>query len=63
MDIVTFEGLVDQGQIRLKNGVQLPDQTRVYVIVPDFQLTPLPELRSPRLAHPVVNRLAISPWK
>jgi len=49
MPVPTFEGVVENGQIRLLDGAMLPDKTRVYVVVPDVA----PEffrLRSPRLA-------------
>ena len=35
MSIVTLEGVVDHGRIRLKGDFRLPDRTKVYVIVPD----------------------------
>jgi hypothetical protein len=38
VSIVTIEGVVEHGQIRLKNDVHLPDNTQVYVIVPDMQV-------------------------
>ncbi len=34
MSVLTYEGTVVQGQIRLKDDVRLPESTRVYVIVP-----------------------------
>ncbi len=56
MDVATFEGIVEQGQIRLKVGVHLPEKTKVYVIVPnlqfDFQTARGARISSPRLAHP-----------
>jgi len=35
MTITTYEGVVEKGKIRLKTGVRLPDNTKVYVVVPD----------------------------
>jgi hypothetical protein len=52
MSVVSFEGIVENGQIRLEDGVRLPENTRVYVLVPGVQVTPTAQLRSPRLAHP-----------
>jgi hypothetical protein len=53
MSVTTFEGIVEQGKIRLASDVQLPDNTRVYIIVPDIELKePGLTLHSPRLAHP-----------
>jgi hypothetical protein len=51
MSVLTFEGLVEDGRIRLLDGATLPDKTRVYVVVPEAALRP-PRLRSPRLADP-----------
>jgi len=52
MGIVAYEGVVEQGQIRLKAGVRLPEKTQVYVIVPDVQIKQSAGIVSPRLAHP-----------
>jgi hypothetical protein len=46
MAISTFEGVVKGGQIRLRDNVQLPEDTEVYVVIPDF--APLPQARVPR---------------
>lgn len=39
MSLATFEGIVEQGQIKLKNGGSLPDKIKVYIIVPDEEAT------------------------
>lgn len=52
MDIATFEGVVEQGQIHLKTGVRLPDKTKVYVVVPGFRVEQVVHIFTPRLAHP-----------
>lgn len=52
MTVVTLEGFVDNGQIRLTSGVQFPDGTRVYVIVPDAPVTQHAFIATPRLSHP-----------
>ncbi len=52
MSVITFEGVVDHGQIKLKTNARLPDNTKVYVVVPDAQVEPVAHLFSPRLAHP-----------
>jgi len=51
MSVVTFEGIVEAGQIRLKPDVRLPERTKVYVLVPDIQIEPTGRIASPRLAH------------
>lgn len=52
MSVLTFEGIVEQGQIQLKTSVRLPDKTKVYVIVPDVLVEQFANIFSPRLAHP-----------
>ena len=51
MGIVTFEGIVEQGQIKLKSNVRLPENTRVFVVVPDVQVEPVAHIFTPRLAR------------
>ena len=52
MGVVTLEGVVEQGQIKLTGNVRLPEQTKVYVVVPDIQVTQTVHVYSPRLAYP-----------
>ena len=52
MSIVTLEGIVQEGQIRLKTDFHLPDKTKVYVVVPDIQGEKYAHIFSPRLANP-----------
>lgn len=53
MSVSTFEGIVENGRIRLRDNVTLPEKARVYVIIPDLESAP-PKARvySPRLVHP-----------
>ena len=50
MNIVTYEGIVEKGKIRLKSSVRLPDKAKVYVIVPS-QTEQSAKIISPRLAR------------
>ena len=52
MGVVTLEGVVEQGQIKLTSNVRLPEQTKVYIVVPDMQIAQTVHVHSPRLAHP-----------
>ena len=52
MSILTLEGIVQEGQIRLKTDYHLPDKTKVYVVVPDIQGEKYARIFSPRLANP-----------
>ncbi len=49
---LTFEGRVENGQIRLPENVTLPEHTKVYVVVADFESAPQARVYSPRLVHP-----------
>lgn len=51
MEVATFEGVVDKGQIRLITDVRLPERTKVYVVVPDLEIKRV-HIVSPRLVHP-----------
>lgn len=48
MQVTTIEGIVKNGQIHLSEVVNLPESTKVYVIVPDFQRQRA-RIMSPRL--------------
>lgn len=51
MSITTIEGFVENGQIRLPPSVRLPEKAKVYVIIPDVEVTAAAYTGSPRLAH------------
>ena len=40
MVVTTFQGTVQNGQVRLADDVILPDNTKVFVVVPDLESTP-----------------------
>lgn len=56
MGLLTLEGIVENGRIRLREDVALPERATVYVIVPDVDATlprrPAARIASPRLARP-----------
>jgi hypothetical protein len=52
MGISTFEGVVENGQIRLRDNVTLPEKTKVYVVIPDLGAAPAARIYRPRLARP-----------
>jgi len=52
MGVTTFEGIVENGQIRLPAAVRLPERTKVYVVIPDVEVQPVAYIGSPRLVHP-----------
>ncbi|HEX8844224.1 MAG TPA: hypothetical protein VF791_06255 [Pyrinomonadaceae bacterium] len=53
MGVLTIEGIVDNGQIKLNSDVRLPEHIKVYVIVPDMKIEQTVRLFSPRLKNPV----------
>jgi hypothetical protein len=52
MGVRTFEGIVEQGQIRLPASVRLPEKAKVYVVIPDLEIQTTAFIGSPRLVHP-----------
>ncbi len=52
MGVLTIEGIVDNGQIKLNSDVRLPERVKVYVIVPDMKIQETVHLFSPRLKNP-----------
>ncbi|MCB0201512.1 MAG: hypothetical protein KDI03_15720 [Anaerolineae bacterium] len=52
MNVVTFTGIVENGQIRLDSSVRLPDKATVYVVVPQIETSLTGRVFSPRLVHP-----------
>ena len=38
MAVKTYEGVVEKGKIRLKSDVKLPENIKVYVVVPELQI-------------------------
>ena len=52
MTIATFEGVVKNGQNWLRGNVTLPEDSEVYVVIPDFEAVPRAHVPSPRLVHP-----------
>ncbi len=54
MRVVTIEGVVENGQIRLNTSMRLPEKARVYVVIPDMPVEQphVVEVISPHLVHP-----------
>ena len=45
----TYEGVIQNGQIRLDAEVRLPERTQVFVVVPDAVDKRPPQIHSPKL--------------
>jgi hypothetical protein len=52
MNVATFEGIVENGQVKLPENVRVPDHTKVYVVIPGIGQPISARLMSPRLARP-----------
>ena len=56
MKITTYEGVIENGQIKFSEEVDLPEHAKVYVVVTGVADNPNPRLKiqmsSPRLARP-----------
>ena len=50
--LATYEGIVENGRVTLPPNIEIPDKTRVYVLVPDAEMPPTLYVASPRLVHP-----------
>jgi hypothetical protein len=37
MSVTTYQGTVEDGQVKLAGDVRLPENTKVYVVVPDVE--------------------------
>jgi hypothetical protein len=48
--LATYEGVVENGHVTLPPGVDIPEETRVYVLVPDANTQRTFQIMSPRLA-------------
>jgi hypothetical protein len=53
MAVTTYEGVVEKGKIRLKAGVKLPENAKVYVVVPDLKTDrkKVLQILSPHVVH------------
>ena len=49
--LATYEGVVENGHVMLPPNADIPDNTRVYVLVPDVETQRTPYIASPRLVH------------
>lgn len=52
MNVITYEAVIENGQVRLPQAVQLPEKAKVYVVVPELNLPSMARLSSPRLVDP-----------
>jgi hypothetical protein len=51
MSVVALEGVVRNGQIHLIADFSLPENAKVFIVIPEIQATRVVHLYSPRLVH------------
>jgi hypothetical protein len=55
MKVVTYEGIVENGCVRLPADVVLPERAKVYVVIPEIieiETPSVAHIYSPRLVNP-----------
>jgi hypothetical protein len=52
MKVITYEAVVEGGEVKLPRTVKLPEHAKVYVVVPGIEDVPLSMIRTPRLVRP-----------
>jgi hypothetical protein len=52
MRVLAFKGTVEKGCVPLPADVDLPDATKVYVVVPGMELPQTAHIRSPKSVNP-----------
>lgn len=50
--LATYEGVVENGHVTLPPDADIPEKTRVYVLVPDADVNRTFKIMNPGLAHP-----------
>jgi hypothetical protein len=49
--LATYEGIIENGRVKLPSNVGIPEQTRVYVLVPGNENLSTPYVASPQLSN------------
>jgi len=52
MQVVAYEGIIENGRVRLNTDVRLPENAKVYILIPNSEEQRIVHLYSPRLVHP-----------
>jgi hypothetical protein len=55
MSVITLEGVVENGRIKLNTSVLLPENTKVYVVIPGTDIEPEAPVYDIRLDERVVH--------
>jgi hypothetical protein len=52
MKVLTYEAIVEHGEVKLPETVRLPENAKVYVVVPGVEDLPSSRIQTPRLLRP-----------
>jgi hypothetical protein len=52
MKVLTYEAIVERGEVKLPETVRLPEHAKVYVVVPGAEDLPSFRIQTPRLLRP-----------
>jgi hypothetical protein len=52
MKVLAYEAIVERGEVKLTETVRLPEQAKVYVVVPGVEDLPPSRIQTPRLLQP-----------
>jgi hypothetical protein len=52
MKAITYEAVVERGEVKLPRTVTLPEHAKVYVVVPGTEDLPPSRIRTPHLLRP-----------
>jgi hypothetical protein len=50
--LATYEGIIENGRVKLPSDAGIPEKTRVYVLVPEAETLLARNVASPHLANP-----------
>ena len=50
--LATYEGVVENGRVRLPPNADIPEGTRVWILVPEAETHPFAHIATPHLADP-----------
>ena len=52
MKVLTYEGIVERGEVKLPETVRLPEHAKVYIVVPGVEDLPPSQIHTPHLLRP-----------
>lgn len=52
MKVLTYEGVVERGEVKLPETVRLPEHAKVYIVIPGVEDLPPSMIRTPHLLRP-----------